>query len=138
MYQHSSLSLPSPLPPPPFLPPLLSTFFFFFFFLPPSSFSFFFFFLPLPLFPSLLPSLLSSPLLPLPYSTSPQNDTYKLHRIEDGPSYEVELSRDDLLQFYREMILIREMETKARELYQDKKIRGFLHLYIGQVSIPVM
>ena len=137
MYQHSSLSLPSPLPPPPFLPPLLSTFFFFFF-LPPSSFSFFFFFLPLPLFPSLLPSLLSSPLLPLPYSTSPQNDTYKLHRIEDGPSYEVELSRDDLLQFYREMILIREMETKARELYQDKKIRGFLHLYIGQVSIPVM
>ena len=50
----------------------------------------------------------------------------------------MELSRDDLLHFYREMLLIREMESRARELYQEKKIRGFLHLYIGQVSIPVM
>ena len=60
---------------------------------------------------------------------------YKLHRLKDGPSREVELSRTDLLQFYREMTIIREMEERARDLYREKKIRGFLHVYIGQVRI---
>lgn len=47
---------------------------------------------------------------------------------------EAELSREDLLKFYRQMNVIREMELAARELYQSKKIRGFLHLFVGQVS----
>jgi len=60
---------------------------------------------------------------------------YKLHRLEDGPSREVEVSRTDLLQFYREMTIIREMEERARDLYREKNIRGFLHVYVGQVRI---
>ena len=37
----------------------------------------------------------------------------------------------------REMILIRRYEEKAAELYQASKIRGFLHLYIGEEAIAV-
>ena len=37
----------------------------------------------------------------------------------------------------REMILIRRYEEKAAELYQSTKIRGFLHLYIGEEAIAV-
>jgi len=62
---------------------------------------------------------------------------YKLHRLKDGPSREVELSRTDLLQFYREMTIIREMEERARDLYREKKIRGFLHVYVGQEACAV-
>jgi len=36
-----------------------------------------------------------------------------------------------------QMILIRRFEEKAAELYSDGKIRGFLHLYIGQEAIAV-
>ena len=38
-----------------------------------------------------------------------------------------------MLNFCRQMNVIREMELAARELYQSKKIRGFLHLFVGQV-----
>ena len=72
----------------------------------------------------------------LSFFLSLQDNVYKLHRLEDGPSREVEVSRTDLLQFYREMNIIREMENSARTLYQEKKIRGFLHVYIGQVRVP--
>ena len=36
-----------------------------------------------------------------------------------------------------QMILIRNFEEKAAELYADQKIRGFLHLYIGEEAIAV-
>ena len=42
-------------------------------------------------------------------------------------------TRDDFLHYYREMAVIRTMEENARDLYREKKIRGFLHLCIGQV-----
>ena len=62
-----------------------------------------------------------------------QDDSFKLHKLEGGPPREAELTRDDVLSFYRQMNAIREMELAARELYQTKKIRGFLHLFVGQV-----
>lgn len=37
--------------------------------------------------------------------------------------------------FYRQMILIRRFEEKCVELYSYEKIRGFLHLYIGEEAI---
>jgi pyruvate dehydrogenase E1 component alpha subunit len=37
----------------------------------------------------------------------------------------------------REMILIRRFEEKAAELYSLGKIRGFLHLYIGEEAVAV-
>ena len=38
-------------------------------------------------------------------------------------------------EFYRRMLLIRRFEEKCVELYSNEKIRGFLHLYIGEEAI---
>lgn len=40
-------------------------------------------------------------------------------------------------EFYRQMLLIRRFEEKCVELYSSEKIRGFLHLYIGEEAIAV-
>jgi len=39
--------------------------------------------------------------------------------------------------FYQQMLLIRRFEEKCVELYSNEKIRGFLHLYIGEEAIAV-
>lgn len=42
------------------------------------------------------------------------------------------LKKETLLEWYRQMYLIRQFETKCDELYHDKKITGvYLHLYSG-------
>lgn len=38
---------------------------------------------------------------------------------------------------YREMLLIRRFEEKCVEMYSKEKIRGFLHLYIGEEAVAV-
>jgi pyruvate dehydrogenase E1 component alpha subunit len=43
--------------------------------------------------------------------------------------------RDHLLGLLRTMLLIRRYEEKCAELYQAEKIRGFLHLYIGEEAV---
>lgn len=48
-----------------------------------------------------------------------------------------ELSRDELLELYHQMVLIRRFEEKSAELYAEGKIGGFLHLYIGEEAIAV-
>jgi pyruvate dehydrogenase E1 component alpha subunit len=40
-----------------------------------------------------------------------------------------------LKDWYREMILIRQFEEHARQAYQQGKIGGFLHLYIGEEAV---
>src|SRR5512143_1161417 len=42
-----------------------------------------------------------------------------------------------LKQWYRQMVLIRRFEEEARAAYQQGKIGGFLHLYIGEEAIAV-
>ena len=44
-------------------------------------------------------------------------------------------SKKELLEFYREMLLIRRFEEKAGQLYGMGLIAGFCHLYIGQEAI---
>jgi pyruvate dehydrogenase E1 component alpha subunit len=39
------------------------------------------------------------------------------------------------LELYQEMIVIRRLEERSAELYQQGKIGGFLHLYIGQEAV---
>jgi pyruvate dehydrogenase E1 component alpha subunit/2-oxoisovalerate dehydrogenase E1 component len=46
-----------------------------------------------------------------------------------------ELQRDRALSLLRQMLLIRRFEEKAAELYTLGKIRGFLHLYIGEEAV---
>jgi pyruvate dehydrogenase E1 component alpha subunit len=45
--------------------------------------------------------------------------------------------RDHALALFREMLRIRRFEEKAAELYSLTKIRGFLHLYIGEEAVAV-
>jgi len=45
------------------------------------------------------------------------------------------MKKTELLKLYHEMVLVRQLEEKAAELYQKGKIGGFLHLYIGQEAV---
>ena len=46
-------------------------------------------------------------------------------------------SKDELLEFYRQMLLIRRFEERAGQLYGLGLIGGFCHLYIGQEAVAV-
>lgn len=46
-------------------------------------------------------------------------------------------SKEELLDYYREMLLIRRFEEKAGQLYGMGAIGGFCHLYIGQEAVVV-
>ena len=46
-------------------------------------------------------------------------------------------SKDELLDFYKEMLLIRRFEERAGQLYGLGLIGGFCHLYIGQEAVAV-
>ena len=45
------------------------------------------------------------------------------------------MNKKEYLRLYKEMVVIRRLEEKAAELYQQGKIGGFLHLYIGQEAV---
>ncbi len=46
-------------------------------------------------------------------------------------------SKDELLHYYNDMLLIRRFEEKAGQLYGMGLIGGFCHLYIGQEAVVV-
>jgi pyruvate dehydrogenase E1 component alpha subunit len=48
---------------------------------------------------------------------------------------EVKLDEALARAFYKKMLLARRFEEKCAELYTEEKIRGFLHLYIGQEAV---
>ena len=50
---------------------------------------------------------------------------------------QVSLSRAEAMALLGQMILIRRFEEKCAELYSAQKIRGFLHLYIGEEANAV-
>ena len=47
------------------------------------------------------------------------------------------LEKSEVASFYRQMLLIRRFEEAAGRLYMQGKIKGFLHLYIGQEAVAV-
>jgi pyruvate dehydrogenase E1 component alpha subunit len=57
--------------------------------------------------------------------------------MSDSHAIKPRLSREHLLVLLRAMVRIRRSEEKCAELYQQEKIRGFLHLYIGEEAIAV-
>lgn len=73
------------------------------------------------------------------YTTETAFETtpYKLHRLEEGPSTHVVVNRSEALDIYTQMHTIRRLETSAGNLYKEKVIRGFCHLYSGQEAVAV-
>ena len=49
----------------------------------------------------------------------------------------MDLDNGQVVQLYEKMLLIRRFEEQSSRLYMQGKIRGFLHLYIGEEAIAV-
>jgi TPP-dependent pyruvate/acetoin dehydrogenase alpha subunit len=47
----------------------------------------------------------------------------------------VELDHAVMLSLYRNMVLIREFELKAREVFRTGKMPGFIHVYVGEEAV---
>jgi pyruvate dehydrogenase E1 component alpha subunit len=47
------------------------------------------------------------------------------------------MEKAEMLELYKQMVIIRLFEEKCEELYQKGKIGGFMHLYIGQEATGV-
>ena len=43
--------------------------------------------------------------------------------------------KEQIPSFYKKMLLIRRFEEQCSRLYMEQKIKGFLHLYIGEEAI---
>ncbi|WP_416908690.1 MAG: pyruvate dehydrogenase (acetyl-transferring) E1 component subunit alpha [Polymorphobacter sp.] len=56
-------------------------------------------------------------------------------RPEEPERYKA--SKEELLEYYRQMLLVRRFEEKAGQLYGMGLIGGFCHLYIGQEAVVV-
>ena len=70
------------------------------------------------------------------YATEASFETkpFRLHKLDHSPSTQVTVTRDDAIELFKQLHTIRRMETAAGNLYKEKIIRGFCHLYSGQVK----
>ncbi|GAA3888541.1 pyruvate dehydrogenase (acetyl-transferring) E1 component subunit alpha [Sphingomonas limnosediminicola] len=68
-------------------------------------------------------------------AVSPASQAPDIERPRQPERYKA--SKDELLQLYREMLLIRRFEERAGQLYGLGLIGGFCHLYIGQEAVAV-
>jgi pyruvate dehydrogenase E1 component alpha subunit len=59
------------------------------------------------------------------------------HRAAAPPTGPVPWNKDFALKLLTDMVRIRRMEEKSAEMYGAGKIRGFLHLYIGEEATAV-
>ena len=48
-----------------------------------------------------------------------------------------ELGREGVVELYRQMFLVRSFEQRCEQMYQQRKIGGFLHLYMGEEAVGV-
>ncbi|KAG8238920.1 hypothetical protein J437_LFUL000757 [Ladona fulva] len=73
------------------------------------------------------------------YATEATFETkpFRLHKLDEGPSTSATVNKEDAIRMYREMQIIRRMETAAGNLYKEKIIRGFCHLSSGQEACAV-
>jgi pyruvate dehydrogenase E1 component alpha subunit len=72
-------------------------------------------------------------------SPKARSSTAPGHHNQAGPGEpaDYKASKDELVEFYRQMLLIRRFEEKAGQLYGLGLIGGFCHLYIGQEAVAV-
>ncbi|KAH8412565.1 hypothetical protein KR009_003152, partial [Drosophila setifemur] len=62
---------------------------------------------------------------------------FQLHRLSAGPENIVRLNKSDALRYYRQLVALRHLEAAASNLYKERLIRGFCHLYTGQEACAV-
>ena len=67
----------------------------------------------------------------------PSADPAPANRERPSEPQRFEASADQLLDFYKQMLLIRRFEERAGQLYGLGLIGGFCHLYIGQEAVAV-
>ncbi|XP_075215854.1 pyruvate dehydrogenase E1 component subunit alpha type I, mitochondrial-like isoform X3 [Lycorma delicatula] len=80
---------------------------------------------------SALQNLMNNYATEVTFETKP----FKLHKLESGPSTTVTVTKKDAMKYIKHLLLIRRLETAAGNLYKEKVIRGFCHLYSGQVPL---
>lgn len=69
-----------------------------------------------------------------PFTVKLHEESFRTYNCE-MPTLDVEVTKDDLLNMYKQMQTMRRMEMAADALYKAKLIRGFCHLAIGQVRV---
>ena len=75
-----------------------------------------------------------------PETLAPSDDPdFILHSLQEEfeASKSFAASDEQMLEFYRQMLLIRRFEEKAGQLYGLGLIGGFCHLYIGQEAVAI-
>ncbi|PVG00880.1 putative PDA1-pyruvate dehydrogenase alpha chain precursor [Serendipita vermifera] len=71
-----------------------------------------------------------------PFTVTLDENSFQGYRTET-PKLDVEVTKENLLEWFYQMSLMRKMEQAAAALYQAKLIRGFCHLAIGQEAVSV-
>ena len=61
--------------------------------------------------------------------------TFDTYPANEYGHEELGLEDDEVLEMLRNMLLQRRFENRCRQMYQQQKISGFLHLYIGQEAV---
>jgi pyruvate dehydrogenase E1 component subunit alpha len=65
---------------------------------------------------------------------STNNDQSNDQKAQPKPG---QIADKDLIELFRQMVLIRRFEEKCQEMYTRAKIGGFLHLYVGEEATGV-
>ncbi|GAA95667.1 uncharacterized protein L969DRAFT_45536 [Mixia osmundae IAM 14324] len=71
-----------------------------------------------------------------PFTVHLHAEYFQSHLCEP-PSLEVQVTKNQLVEMYSNMVKMRRMEMAADQLYKQKLIRGFCHLAIGQEAVSV-
>ncbi len=53
------------------------------------------------------------------------------------PQQKIDPSSSQMMDWYRQMVLIRAFELRCAQSYQQQKVGGFCHLYVGQEAVAV-
>ena len=70
---------------------------------------------------------------------SEQDQDFALRSLQESfeQNKRYDASKDEMLRFYEQMLLIRRFEERAGQLYGLGLIGGFCHLYIGQEAVAI-
>jgi len=80
----------------------------------------------------------STGVMDAPPDTEPKHLKQEHHEAKERQKDRLSaLSHEQLIELYRQMLLIRRFEEKSAEVYVAGKIGGFCHLYIGQEAVGV-